>query len=105
MHAIQRFINFANGVLFYRSSLTRLFSAYLFTAPKKGMCRNTMADKDREVRRQVVTDIKAKNSVWKKRLCDTFQELHIVPERFTGKLVISFKDGGISFVEKTETFK
>lgn len=69
------------------------------------MRRNTMADKDREVRRQVVTDIKAKNSVWKKKLCDTFQELHIVPERFTGKLVISFKDGGISFVEKTETFK
>ncbi len=64
-----------------------------------------MTDKKREVRRQVVTDIKAKNSVWKKQLCDAFQELHIIPEHFTGKLVISFKDGGINFIEKTETFK
>lgn len=60
---------------------------------------------DREVRRQVVTDIKAPNSVWKKRVCDTFMELHIIPEKFSGKLVISFKNGGISFIEKTETFK
>jgi hypothetical protein len=64
-----------------------------------------MSGKKRDVRRQVVTDIKALNSVWKKRLCDTFQELNIIPERFSGKLVISFKEGGISFIEKTETFK
>lgn len=71
----------------------------------KEFARAIMSVKNREVRRQVVTDIKAKNSVWKKQLCDTFQELHLVPENFTGKLVISFKEGGISFVEKTETFK
>jgi hypothetical protein len=64
-----------------------------------------MSEKKRDVRRQVVTDIKALNSVWKKRLCDTFQELNIIPEKFSGKLVISFKQGGISFIEKTETFK
>jgi hypothetical protein len=64
-----------------------------------------MSEKKRDVRRQVVTDIKALNSVWKKRLCDTFQELNIIPEKFSGKLVISFKEGGISFIEKTETYK
>ena len=64
-----------------------------------------MSEKKRDVRRQVVTDIKALNSVWKKRLCDTFQELNIIPEKFSGKLVISFKEGVISFIEKTETYK
>ncbi|MEZ4600842.1 MAG: hypothetical protein R2940_13730 [Syntrophotaleaceae bacterium] len=64
-----------------------------------------MSDNKRDVRRQVVTNIRALNSVWKKQLCDTFQDLNIIPEKFTGKLVISFKEGGISFIEKTETFK
>lgn len=60
---------------------------------------------DVESRRQVVTNIRVPNSVWKKRLCDTFVELLIIPEGFSGKLVISFKNGGISYIEKTETFK
>jgi hypothetical protein len=64
-----------------------------------------MANNDNHRRRQVVTDIKAPNSVWKKKLCDVFHELNIVPNRFSGKLVISFKNGGISYIEKTETFK
>jgi hypothetical protein len=64
-----------------------------------------MSDNKRDVRRQVVTNIRALNSVWKKQLCDTFLDLNIIPEKFTGKLVISFKEGGISFIEKTETFK
>jgi hypothetical protein len=59
----------------------------------------------REIRRQVVTDIKVPNSVWKKRVCDTLLGLKIIPDKFSGKLVISFKNGGISFIEKTETFK
>jgi hypothetical protein len=67
--------------------------------------KRVMSDKKRDVKRQVVTNIRALNSVWKKQLCDTFLNLNIVPEKFTGKLVISFKDGGISFIEKTETFK
>ncbi|MDK2848511.1 MAG: hypothetical protein PWP34_1864 [Desulfuromonadales bacterium] len=65
-----------------------------------------MNDKDEyKPRRQVVTNIRVPNSVWKKRVCDTFVELLIIPEGFSGKLVISFKNGGISYIEKTETFK
>ncbi|ABI81788.1 hypothetical protein Pcar_3168 [Syntrophotalea carbinolica DSM 2380] len=61
--------------------------------------------KERDVRRQVVTNIRVPNSVWKKRLCDTFLDLNLIPERFSGKLMVSFKNGGISYIEKTETFK
>jgi hypothetical protein len=57
------------------------------------------------MRRQVVTDIRVPNSVWKKKISDTLYELNIVPGGFSGKVVISFKDGGISYIEKTETFK
>jgi hypothetical protein len=57
------------------------------------------------MRRQVVTDIRVPNSVWKKKLSVTLFELNIIPEYFSGKVVISFKDGGISYVEKTETLK
>lgn len=60
---------------------------------------------ERDVRRQVVTNIRVPNSVWKKRLCVTFLDLNLIPERFSGKLVVSFKNGGISYIEKTETFK
>jgi hypothetical protein len=56
-------------------------------------------------RRQAIMDIRVPNSVWKKRICDTLLELNIIPEGFTGKVIISFKDGGISFIEKTETLK
>jgi|GEM_PF-3207329 len=42
---------------------------------------------------------------WKKALSETFFALQITPERFNGKVVISFKEGGISYLEKTETFK
>jgi hypothetical protein len=45
------------------------------------------------------------NSVWKKMISDTFHELHIIPENFSGKVVISFKEGGVSYIEKTETLK
>jgi hypothetical protein len=57
------------------------------------------------MRRQVVTDMKVPNSIWKKRVSDTLFELNIIQENFSGKVVISFKDGGISYIEKTETFK
>lgn len=60
---------------------------------------------ERQRRRQVVTNIRVPNSVWKKRVCDTFVDLLIIPEGFSGKLVISFKDGGISYIEKTQTYK
>ncbi len=57
------------------------------------------------MRRQVVTNIRVPNSVWKKKVSDTLHELNIIPACFSGKVVISFKDGGISYIEKTETFK
>lgn len=57
------------------------------------------------MRRQVVTNIRVPNSVWKKKVSDTLYELNIIPASFSGKVVISFKDGGISYIEKTETFK
>jgi hypothetical protein len=57
------------------------------------------------MRRQVVTDIRVPNSVWKKKVFDTLYELNIIPENFSGKVVISFKEGGISYIEKTETLK
>lgn len=57
------------------------------------------------MRRQVVTDIRVPNSVWKRKVSDTLSELNIIPENFSGKVVISFKDGGVSYIEKTETFK
>lgn len=60
---------------------------------------------DVSMRRQVVTDMKLPNSVWKKKVSDTLSELNIVQENFSGKVVICFKDGGISYIEKTETFK
>lgn len=60
---------------------------------------------DNEKRKQVVTDIRVPNSVWKRKVCDTLHELGIIPDKFSGKLVIAFKEGGISFIEKSETFK
>jgi hypothetical protein len=56
-------------------------------------------------RRQAITDIRVPNSVWKKRICDTLLELNIIPEGFNGKVVISFKEGGVSYIERSETFK
>jgi len=42
---------------------------------------------------------------WKKTISETLQSLCIIPEKFNGKVVVSFKDGGISYLEKSETFK
>jgi hypothetical protein len=56
-------------------------------------------------RGQAIMDIRVPNSVRKKRICETLLELNIIPEGFTGKVIISFKEGGICYIEKTETFK
>ena len=42
---------------------------------------------------------------WKNTVSELLKELSIIPERFNGKVVVSFKDGGISYLEKSETFK
>jgi len=57
------------------------------------------------MQKQVITDIRVLNSVWKRRISETLYELNIIPEKFTGKVVISFKAGGISYIERTETLK
>jgi len=42
---------------------------------------------------------------WKKTISEILQSLKIIPENFNGKVVVSFKDGGVSYLEKSETFK
>ena len=69
------------------------------------MHRNNQSSQGIHMRRQVVTDMRVPNSVWKKRVSDTLHELNIIPENFSGKVVISFKEGGVSYIEKTETLK
>ena len=43
--------------------------------------------------------------LWKRSVAETLLALRFIPDRFTGKVVITFKDGGVSYLEKTETFK
>lgn len=33
------------------------------------------------------------------------QKMEFINDTFTGKLVISFKEGGVSYIEKIEQFK
>jgi hypothetical protein len=42
---------------------------------------------------------------WKKTVSDTLQTLNIIPDRFNGRITVTFKDGGVSYLEKTETMK
>jgi hypothetical protein len=44
-------------------------------------------------------------SVCKKMIAHTLADLNLVGDRFSGKLIISFKEGGISYIEKVEQFK
>jgi hypothetical protein len=47
----------------------------------------------------------SETSAWKRTVSETFLALQIIPEKFNGKVVVTFKDGGVSYLEKTETFK
>lgn len=47
----------------------------------------------------------SRSASWKETVTKTFQALQIIPEKFNGKVLVSFKDGGISYLEKTETLK
>ena len=47
----------------------------------------------------------AEQNGWKKTLSETLSAINIIPEKFNGRIVISFKDGGVSYLEKSETFK
>jgi hypothetical protein len=42
---------------------------------------------------------------WKKTLSAALRDLQIIPEGFNGRLTLTFKEGGISYLEKTETLK
>ena len=55
--------------------------------------------------KQRQADGSAEAGDWKKTVAETLQALQIIPCKFTGKLVVSFKDGGVSYLEKTETLK
>ncbi len=42
---------------------------------------------------------------WKRAVADVLQEMNIIKDGFSGTVVINFKDGGISYLEKKEVFK
>lgn len=64
----------------------------------------TLHTAQRQINRHLPQQTTAPDS-WKKTVSETLQNLHIIPEKFNGKVVVSFKDGGISYLEKSETFK
>jgi hypothetical protein len=44
-------------------------------------------------------------SAYKRIIAATMQKISIIDDGFTGKLIISFKEGGVSYIEKVEQFK
>jgi len=42
---------------------------------------------------------------WKKTVSETLLALGIIPAKFNGRVVVTFKEGGVSYLEKTETYK
>jgi hypothetical protein len=53
---------------------------------------------------EAVTPTEEPNA-WKKTVARTLIGLRIIPEKFSGELVVNFKDGGVSYLKKTETLK
>lgn len=57
-------------------------------------------------RRSTETDLSsAPISTRKRIIATTMQKMEFINDTFTGKLVISFKEGGVSYIEKIEQFK
>lgn len=57
-------------------------------------------------RRSTGTDLAAAPISTRKRIiASTMQKMEFINGSFTGKLVISFKEGGVSYIEKIEQFK
>jgi len=56
-------------------------------------------------RRQAATDNRVKVFDWKREISDTLLELSLIPDAFTGKITISFNEGGIAYLEKKEVLK
>lgn len=44
-------------------------------------------------------------SACKRIIAATMKKISIIDDGFTGKLIISFKEGGVSYIEKVEQFK
>ena len=42
---------------------------------------------------------------WKQTVSETMRHLQIIPEKFNGKVVVVLKEGGVSYLERTETRK
>ncbi|APG28030.1 hypothetical protein A7E78_09390 [Syntrophotalea acetylenivorans] len=57
-------------------------------------------------RRSPETDLSAATISTRKRIiASTMQKMEFINGTFTGKLIISFKEGGVSYIEKIEQFK
>lgn len=58
------------------------------------------------LRRSTKTDTSETPISTRKRIiAATMQQVEFIDNSFTGKLVISFKEGGVSYIEKIEQFK
>jgi hypothetical protein len=44
-------------------------------------------------------------AIRKRIIAATMQRMAFIDDVFTGKLIISFKEGGVSYIEKVEQFK
>ncbi len=56
-------------------------------------------------RRRSAKEINRTEVDWKRAVADVLQEMNIIKDRFSGTVVINFKDGGISYLEKKEILK
>jgi hypothetical protein len=54
---------------------------------------------------QAATDIRIEDFDWKRKVSDTLMELDFISDTFTGKIIISFNQGGVTYLEKSEMFK
>lgn len=55
--------------------------------------------------RQEARDIQVEGSDWKSRISEILQKIHSISDTFTGDISISFKVGGICWLERREILK
>lgn len=51
------------------------------------------------------TDLRYSVTICKGIIAKTLSDINMVSQQFSGKLVIAFKEGGISYIEKIEHLK
>lgn len=54
---------------------------------------------------QEATEIRTTYFDWKVKVGDTFTELNLITDTFTGTIVITFKEGNIGQLENKQVFK